>query len=373
MNKIKVLCFSSFIMIVVSGLLYAQRFTSYYTKLDDNYDALEMVEDKLFGKYADLIVEMGDLGTVEFSRKTSYLPQFVNNSGTWTFPELIRRSGDGGEIRPDIISKYSGVRLIDNNKDSITVHWRYFPDFQEVGWGGVVDEYFYFSPDGVVVRTSRKGTPQLAEWENHSTMIYKAYKLGNTGIRELKFNPEKVNYDPNFTPVNSKTIDIQDRSSKIYFPFNDGSVENSEIVTELKSGNRYQILGNKAIWRKGISGSALQFDGYYSAINLDDSIKLPNSDAITIESWVALGAYPFGWAPLVHQSEWGVKGFYLGISEDGFPGFHISINGTWFSAVDSTQLGLSKWYNVTGTYSPNSGHISLFINGERVSIIRSRA
>lgn len=36
----------------VQDILLAQRFTAYYTKIDDDYNVLAMVEDKLFGKYA---------------------------------------------------------------------------------------------------------------------------------------------------------------------------------------------------------------------------------------------------------------------------------------------------------------------------------
>jgi len=43
----------------------------------------------------------------------------------------------------------------------------------------------------------------------------------------------------------------------------------------------------------------------------------------------------------VQQAEW-KKGFYLGIDEEGYPGFHLSVDGTWVSVVDSNKIDLLK-------------------------------
>ncbi len=74
MSKLSQLVLALSLLCSMQSTLFAQRFTAYYIKIADDYDVLDMVEDKLFGKYADLIVEVSEIGKISFTRKTSYLP-----------------------------------------------------------------------------------------------------------------------------------------------------------------------------------------------------------------------------------------------------------------------------------------------------------
>ena len=82
----------------------AQSLKAYYTNLGDDYDPLEMEQSKLFGRYADIVVDIENKGRVVFSRRTSYLPVWEVDGKSWKFEELVKRSGDGNENRPDILS-----------------------------------------------------------------------------------------------------------------------------------------------------------------------------------------------------------------------------------------------------------------------------
>ena len=81
------------------------------------------------------------------------------------------------------------------------------------------------------------------------------------------------------------------------------------------------IAGPKALWKKGVSGAALEFDGYHSAVVLP-AAKAPRlaSGSVTLEGWFALGAYPWDWAPLIQQGD--DKGYFLGVDSHGYPGLH---------------------------------------------------
>lgn len=105
--------------------------------------------------------------------------------GTYSFDEIIPRKGDGPSNRPDIISKYSHARLLKNSPTEIIVHGRYFPDFNNVEWDGVVDEYFKIAPNGMVVRPIRKGTKKFADWNDPGNVIYRTYQLSNSGIKTI--------------------------------------------------------------------------------------------------------------------------------------------------------------------------------------------
>lgn len=113
-------------VILISSTLQAQALKAYYTNVGDNYDALEMDQEKIFGRYADIIVEIEDKGQVIFSRKTSYLPVWKARENEWKFEEIVERNGDGEPERPDVLSRYSHVRLISSDNYKAVIHWRYF-------------------------------------------------------------------------------------------------------------------------------------------------------------------------------------------------------------------------------------------------------
>ena len=154
------------LLILLSAKIHAQSIKAYYTNLGDNYGILEIEQENLFGRYADIVVDIEGKGQVHFSRKTSYLPVWVARGKEWKFKEIVERSGDGTKERPDVLSRYSHVRLISSNDYKVVVHWRYFPNFNNVEWDGVVDEYFTITPDGKVSREIRKGTKRIDEWND---------------------------------------------------------------------------------------------------------------------------------------------------------------------------------------------------------------
>ena len=136
-------------------------------------------------------------GKVVFHRSSSYLPYWETENGKWYFDEIIPRSGDGPEKRPDKNNIYSFVRLIESNQDSIVVHWRYFPDFKlgshnkpiggNVQFDGVVHEYFTFYPNGKVRRIIREGTPKYDDWIDPKNRSVQNIRLSSEGIQEQNF------------------------------------------------------------------------------------------------------------------------------------------------------------------------------------------
>ncbi|MGB5847954.1 MAG: LamG domain-containing protein [Ignavibacteriaceae bacterium] len=342
---------------------FAQRFCAYYTNVGENLGVLEMVQDKLFGKYADVIVEVGHKGQLQFTKNTSYLPVWSTDENEWNFEELIKRTGDGQSDRPDIISQYSHARIINNSSDGIIVHWRYFPDFNNVEWDGVVDEYFIITPDGKVTRTIRQGKKRIDDWNNQSNLIVRNYWLTKEGIIEIKTELDLITNEATFNSINSEVIECDDSNPSVKLSFDDGLRHPSKQVTESVAGIQYNVNGHKALWKKGISGSALHFDGYYSSILISNPFKNKSLKNLTIEGWVALAAYPFGWAPIIHQSKWNNKGFYFGVNEKGFLGFHCLIGNDWYSIIDSTQLSLFEWYQVAASFNKEFGTISLYVDG----------
>jgi len=82
------------------------------------------------------------------------------------------------------------------------------------------------------------------------------------------------------------------------------------------SGVEDEIRGNF----KFVNGSinrALKFDGFTTSV-VRKAAKAPKlGDAFTIEAWVALGAYPWNWCPIVSREKEEKAGYYFGIDSQG--------------------------------------------------------
>ena len=163
----------------------------------------------------------------------------------------------------------------------------------------------------------------------------------------------------------------------------DQSEEEEEVplvsTKELVSSSNFEIHG-LAKYVEGVKGTAMKFDGFSSHINGWPELPEvydeegyetdPMPEEISIEAWVAIGAYPWNWAPILSIGKYKITGFYFGIDSRGRLGFHMSdATSVWHecnSEIDpQTNLGLDlqKWYHVVGTYSPENG-LAVYINGE---------
>jgi regulator of replication initiation timing len=111
----------------------------------------------------------------------------------------------------------------------------------------------------------------------------------------------------------------------------------------------------------GVSDKGLKFDGFTTSVvrKADKAPKL--KDAFTIEAWVALGAYPWNWCPVVSQSEDGKSGYYFGIDSQGYFGLRGSIDDKWVECRSTKSsgfkvgLGLRKWYHIAAVFDSASG------------------
>ncbi|MHC4619546.1 MAG: LamG domain-containing protein [Planctomycetota bacterium] len=129
------------------------------------------------------------------------------------------------------------------------------------------------------------------------------------------------------------------------------------------------IGGPKTVWKAGVSGAALQFDGYNSVVTLPAAQAPSVSSGLTVEAWVAVGARPWNWAPIAHQSNWQSTGYYLGLDAYGHLGFMVSVGGSWQTLVSSAPLERYKWTHVVGTFDSASARMHIYINGTQAGSI----
>ncbi|MBT3242231.1 MAG: LamG domain-containing protein [Bacteroidetes bacterium] len=366
-------------------------FGAYYTKIlsDEVFEKYSRT-----GDYSDLIVDLGsENGKVVFWRGSGYLPYWEPASGERIyFEEILPRSGDGiNPMMPDRVNTYSYAKIIESSANQAIIHWRYLQSFaagnahKEVYPDGFVDEYFTFLPDGEVRRSIRKGRKMTDEWNNPANMMSQTILLSLKGLVSsevtavgLEMDIKKVEGADIFEPENLNPEAI------LSYTFDEGL---GGEVNESYSKYRSSVTGRKTLWRTGVSGTCLQFDGYYTEVRMPVDKALPINDEISLQAFIAIGAYPWSWCPIVQQADdvpenvitgrrdgnYFVEmekeddtGFFLGIDGDGHPGFKLRVGGVWEELYGDFHLERRQWYLLTATYSRQKHEMKIYVDEQLV-------
>ena len=346
-------------VLLLSTVAVAADFGAYYTRL--NY------EDRITGKYADVVVELNENRRIEFSRESSYLPYWKTENGKWYVDEIIPRSGDGTKLQPDKYNRYSYVRIIENTPDKVVIHWRYFPDFMHVEMTDVVHEYFTITPDSKVTRKVKKGTKKIDDWHSPENVSVQVLQFGRDGIEELSFKQAKISKRVGKAAKTSPLRRNNIGKPTARWTFDEGMKTDSDFTQESISGIDCPIGGPKSYWIRGVSGTALQFDGYTSSVSLPVQYTPHVTAEMTIEAWVAMAAHPFGWVPIVHQSVWEKVGFYFGVNAYGKVGIMVGAGGEWKQLISEDKLELARWTHIAATVNAETGKFALYIDGRKTA------
>jgi len=349
-------------------------FGAYYTELKSGLDWEQFART---GKDADVVVRLAKAGgELVFWRGNSYLPYWKTAGGQWDLAEIVPRSGDGAKPMPDRSNVYSHVEVIENTPSVVVVHWRYLASFTagnphgNVSPNHFVDETFSITPAGRVKRVIKQGTDRIDDWNdpaNHTTQVL---QLKADGVAEISRNAPQHSAAPvrlEGNPAKGPAVG----SPALCFKFDEGQ---DDATKEEITKTSVPVTGPKTLWKKGVSGTALEFDGYHSVVALP-AAKAPAvaGGSLTLEGWFALGAYPWNWAPIVQQGD--NDGYFLGVDSHGYPGFMVKVDGVWQQLsvpskppyADANHLALFRWYHAAGTYDKNDGMMRLYINGTEVA------
>ena len=153
---------------------------------------------------------------------------------------------------------------------------------------------------------------------------------------------------------------------------------------DVRGGVDDPVSGNFRLVR-GVKGQALVLDGYTTHIfRAADAFPKMGPD-FTIEAWIALGAYPWNWAPVAAQENtvslnsnldaacWPDDitvnsprdGFFFGIGPQGQLGLFAGA-GDWVVCQTGQMIPLRKWTHVAAALRSGEG-ISLYVDGEKVA------
>jgi hypothetical protein len=92
--------------------------------------------------------------------------------------------------------------------------------------------------------------------------------------------------------------------------------------------------------------------------------KTPSPTAgFTVESWVALDAYPWNWIPLIDHERDNQAGYLFGIDAYGHIGLHAAVGGSWQVLTSTARVPLKRWAHVASTFDPDHG-LALYIDGK---------
>ncbi len=379
------------------------EFGAFYTRINSGEDFEKYARVR---EHADLIVDLGKDGAAFiFWRGSSYLPYLETPKGKWYVEEVIPRSGDGTDIMPDRTNTYSVVKLIESNPENVIVHWRYLPEFiggnPQLGVDATkfVDEYFYIKPNGQVTRHIKKGTTRIDEWRDPGNTAIQTFALTSGGIKNVSLKEASLTLQRKKiegVPAITRTI----VEPVAWWKFDEGiGNSTSESVSDITS----EVAGNKTLWREGVSGTALQLDGYRSVIELPAENAPKLSGAITLESWVVIGAYPWSYVPIIQQSsdnpeillakkgaeafligeeerdmeepddsfdfvlkEEDDSGYFLGLDGYGNPAFKLRVGGKWEQLVTDNVLERRRWYHIAAAYDKISGLMKVYVDGRKV-------
>lgn len=343
------------------------KFGAYYTKIHSDHPFEKFSRTDV---YADIVVEVSDVGgRLVFWRGSSYLPYWKGDRVAYV-PQVIARKGDGSDLMPDRVNTFSHVRIIENTPSQVLIHWRYLPRFggdnPKTGMDAreFVDEYFTITPNGKVTRIIKQGTEKIDAWNDPLNHITQTFTLAANGIENVQTigadsSPPKAAIRGN--PLQGPVVG----SPVAWWKFDDAR---GDVTRESISGTSCAIAGHESLWKKGVSGAALQCDGYFGLVNLPVHKAPVITTGLTLEAWAAIGAYPWNWAPLVQQGDDG--GYFLGIDGHGYPSFKAQIDNKWLEVgvtgvpPYANNLKLYRWYHLAGAYDRSTGQMCLYVDGK---------
>ena len=349
-------------------------FGAYYTRLNTG---AEWEAYSRTGPDADIVVQLPKAGgQLVFWRGNSYLPYWKTDQGQWDLTGIVPRSGDGTKLMPDRANAYSHAEVIEDMPAAVKVHWRYLPSFTagnphgQVNPSSFVEELFTIAPGGRVQRTVKQGTERIDDWNDPLNQTTQVLQLSATGMVEISRTA------PRHSVVSKRLKGTPEKGPAavapvLWFRFDEGQ----GVASREEAGNTESpIAGPKALWKRGVSGTALEFDGYNTVVSVPAAKAPPvTGGSLTLEGWVALGAYPWNWAPIVQQGD--DDGYFVGVDSHGYPGFMVKVDGVWQQLgvpgkppyTDANHLALFRWHHVAGSYNKNDGTMRLYLDGREVA------
>jgi len=140
------------------------------------------------------------------------------------------------------------------------------------------------------------------------------------------------------------------------------------LVVDRAAGRDDRIEGNFKLIR-GAAGKALLFDGFTTVIDRPAGDAPRLSGDFTIEAWIAQGAYPWNWCPVITQQRDEQAGYAFSVGPRGQIRLEVAVDGQWRSCTsEDWVLPLRKWMHIAATFDSAQG-ITLYVNGKKAGTL----
>ncbi len=124
-----------------------------------------------------------------------------------------------------------------------------------------------------------------------------------------------------------------------------------------------QVHGSHKFMAQGVRGDCLRFDGFTTLVQREAKQSPRLSGAMTFSAWVAMGAYPWNWTPILSQQKDRKSGFDFGLDHKRRFGLQLAVGDEWVKCISTDPLEMRQWYHLAATYDPKSG-ITLYLDGK---------
>jgi len=140
-------------------------------------------------------------------------------------------------------------------------------------------------------------------------------------------------------------------------------IAKDSTVSDQVSGSEDVIRGNFK-YVTGVNGLCLKLDGFTTEIIRQAENAPVLKDKFTMECWIALGAYPWNWCPVVSQRSDSTRGYFFGIGPKGQLSLQLALDGQWQSCTSGDlEIPLRKWTHIAASYDENH-ELNIYINGK---------
>jgi hypothetical protein len=243
-----------------------------------------------------------------------------------------------------------------------------------------VDEYFVIRPDRTVIRGVRRGTPRFEDWLDPRRVNVTAIRLTEDGLEEhtadqqVTLMHQLMGFDRARTPAPKaaeiKPVPESVPEAAVTLKFDGASGRTTAVeVSGRPRSSAVGVQGHAALWRRGVSGTALAFDGWTSEVTVQEVKPGTPSKGITLDAWIAIAAYPWSYCPIVQQGDVirDGSGWFLGLDPDGKPTLAVRIDGQRVLLQAPERIPRFRWAHVTGCYDAAQRKLVLYVDGRQVA------
>ncbi|GGD50094.1 LamG-like jellyroll fold domain-containing protein [Paenibacillus nasutitermitis] len=182
----------------------------------------------------------------------------------------------------------------------------------------------------------------------------------------LNKNGDNYNDLTNWNPKIEYTV-VSDPSIKGSWKLNENTGTTAGDSSNI--GN-HGLLTNSPVWTTGKAGSAINFDGVNSFVNVPNSASLENLQEgdYTLAAWFKADTIPSGTGS-DNNALYGIvmkPGYHLGLaygSDQKLMLIHYLSNGANVEAKTATTYAPGTWYHVAGVVSKEKGTAEIYVNG----------